>query len=179
MLDQTPEGFVCIDDRLYKVDVLTAHVAYKMWKVRARRKKLLKLYHQQDGVCPCCLRKMYHKSIHGGPSPERSKKRYATVEHILPVSQGGTDEMTNLAATCHLCNSQRGTMDFEAFKALRSKPGTYYLSKKRENSKRKMERMKRSKEKKAIRDDLRIVAFAWLSTLIPGLMESCLEESYG
>ncbi len=32
----------------------------------------------------------------------------ATIEHILPTSHGGTDELTNLALACARCNHQKG-----------------------------------------------------------------------
>ena len=31
-----------------------------------------------------------------------------TVDHVLPVSKGGTDEPDNLLAACNRCNSSRG-----------------------------------------------------------------------
>jgi 5-methylcytosine-specific restriction endonuclease McrA len=30
-----------------------------------------------------------------------------TADHIVPVSQGGTHELSNLLAACHQCNSTR------------------------------------------------------------------------
>lgn len=30
-----------------------------------------------------------------------------TADHIVPVSQGGTNELSNLLAACHNCNSTR------------------------------------------------------------------------
>jgi len=34
--------------------------------------------------------------------------RHATLEHILPVSLGGTDDMSNLAISHNMCNLRRG-----------------------------------------------------------------------
>lgn len=31
-----------------------------------------------------------------------------TADHIVPVSRGGTNELTNLRPACHPCNSARG-----------------------------------------------------------------------
>lgn len=39
----------------------------------------------------------------------------ATIEHLVPRSQGGPGEMWNLAAACHRCNLARGTMGMEEF----------------------------------------------------------------
>lgn len=37
-----------------------------------------------------------------------TKEEYATLEHILPVSLGGTDDMCNLALSHQKCNHTRG-----------------------------------------------------------------------
>jgi 5-methylcytosine-specific restriction endonuclease McrA len=34
--------------------------------------------------------------------------RRATIDHILPLSKGGTDAPTNLRAACLQCNNERG-----------------------------------------------------------------------
>lgn len=47
--------------------------------------------------------------------PEPNKHNSVTVEHILPRSQGGSDEMENLAAACLHCNNKRGTSGIEDF----------------------------------------------------------------
>lgn len=33
----------------------------------------------------------------------------ATLEHVWPVTQGGTDELANLAVACSRCNREKGT----------------------------------------------------------------------
>ena len=33
----------------------------------------------------------------------------ATLEHIVPKTMGGADQMSNLAVSCHRCNNQRGS----------------------------------------------------------------------
>ena len=30
-----------------------------------------------------------------------------TADHIIPISQGGTNELSNLLSACHMCNSTR------------------------------------------------------------------------
>lgn len=37
-----------------------------------------------------------------------TKEKYATLEHILPVSKGGTDDMENLSLSHEKCNKLRG-----------------------------------------------------------------------
>ena len=50
-----------------------------------------------------------------GVIPEPNKKNSATIEHIIPKSQGGSDDMSNLAVACSSCNNKRGVQDVETF----------------------------------------------------------------
>lgn len=38
---------------------------------------------------------------------DRSSRRYATIEHLVPLSRGGSSELSNLALACKACNSAR------------------------------------------------------------------------
>lgn len=38
-----------------------------------------------------------------------------TLEHITPLSQGGTSALTNLVLACKKCNQLRADMDYEEF----------------------------------------------------------------
>lgn len=39
-----------------------------------------------------------------------SEQRYRTIEHIIPVSRGGSKHDSNLAWTCHVCNGEKASM---------------------------------------------------------------------
>lgn len=39
-----------------------------------------------------------------------------TVDHIVPVYKGGSDDLSNLVACCRRCNSKKGTKDYTEFK---------------------------------------------------------------
>jgi hypothetical protein len=43
----------------------------------------------------------------------------ATLEHLTRQTEGGTDDMSNLAAACHSCNSYRGGLDHVKYKKIR------------------------------------------------------------
>lgn len=38
-----------------------------------------------------------------------------TLDHLIPYSQGGTNDAANLVTACHKCNSSRGARDYRAF----------------------------------------------------------------
>jgi len=48
-------------------------------------------------------------------SEQPNKHNSVTREHIVPKSQGGSEDRDNIAAACNRCNSQRGTLSVEEF----------------------------------------------------------------
>lgn len=53
------------------------------------------LYGEQGGFCLGCK--------------THFMQQHLTVDHIIPVSKGGTDHISNLQLLCHDCNSRKGT----------------------------------------------------------------------
>jgi len=47
--------------------------------------------------------------------PESNKHNSATIEHVTPRSQGGTDTWENFAMSCNRCNQARGVRPVERF----------------------------------------------------------------
>jgi 5-methylcytosine-specific restriction endonuclease McrA len=43
----------------------------------------------------------------------------ASLDHVVPRSQGGPLNPANLVLACQACNNQRGVMDAEEFRALK------------------------------------------------------------
>lgn len=54
--------------------------------------------------------------VYCGSSVEEGTK--LTLDHILPYSQGGTNETGNLLTCCHKCNSSRGVRSVTVFTAV-------------------------------------------------------------
>lgn len=54
------------------------------------------LYQMQDGKCAYCGQ---HRNI-----------KYMTVDHIIPLSKGGTESLKNLQCTCKKCNGLKEDM---------------------------------------------------------------------
>lgn len=54
------------------------------------------LYKKQNGLCAYCRQHRNHK--------------YMTVDHIIPLSKGGMEDISNLQCTCKKCNGFKGDM---------------------------------------------------------------------
>ncbi|MBQ0820901.1 HNH endonuclease [Microvirga terrae] len=55
-----------------------------------------------------------------GPGVKRAPD-LATLDHVMPKSFGGPLDRDNLVLACSACNNERGTMDAQAFKALKAR----------------------------------------------------------
>lgn len=55
-----------------------------------------RIYDSQNGLCAYCGQ---HRNI-----------KYMTVDHIIPLSKGGTDSLDNLQCTCKKCNGLKDNM---------------------------------------------------------------------
>jgi 5-methylcytosine-specific restriction endonuclease McrA len=84
-----------------KMSTIVFRVTHGVW-MRTR------LAEAQNWRCCWCGR---HASIF------RSRRDSATIEHVTPKSEGGTDAWENLAMSCARCNSSRGSEDAATFVA--------------------------------------------------------------
>jgi hypothetical protein len=78
---------------------------------------LEEIFYRQKGLCYWCRCPMYLDGI--GP-------RSATREHLIPQAHGGKKFVKkdrklvrNIVAACRQCNSERGTIDADAFRKLK------------------------------------------------------------
>lgn len=75
-----------------------------------RRETVYKMLLRRQGSVPCfvCTRHV--------------DEEMASLEHVVPLAHGGTDEMDNLSISHALCNQLRGDLltDSDAFMALRA-----------------------------------------------------------
>ena len=86
-----------------------------MMKFKQRKDLFAFIYEREGGCCTYCgirtrpLRRGLHRA------PDR-----ATLDHVLPRSQGGRLTRDNLVLACAACNNERGIMDAEAFRAIKA-----------------------------------------------------------
>ncbi len=67
----------------------------------------------RKAVSPVVFRRDNHTCVYCGSS-EGEK---LTVDHILPISRGGTNALDNLATACKFCNTSKGTKTLVEWKA--------------------------------------------------------------
>jgi 5-methylcytosine-specific restriction endonuclease McrA len=82
----------------------------------ARRRRLIKLSERQNHRCCYCTRLTWlfqtaPTALQSGYQPDRlpgmSKGAKATLEHLIGISDGGTEHESNLVMACYRCNSVR------------------------------------------------------------------------
>lgn len=66
-------------------------------KGNVTRLKIIELYHDQNERCAYC-----------GISIYWSVPRDIHIDHVIPLSKGGSNDIDNLALTCHACNESKG-----------------------------------------------------------------------
>lgn len=60
------------------------------------------LYEKCGGIWPECGRKMELNN-------PRAYKAYMTIDHIVPLSRGGTSNVENLRGLCRSCNGRKSS----------------------------------------------------------------------
>ena len=69
-----------------------------------RKPKRLAIYMRDHFRCVYCYRDL-----------SRAKPKQVTLDHILPVELGGTNEETNLVTCCESCNSRKQAKPLEVW----------------------------------------------------------------
>ncbi len=86
---------------------------------QARAEALFRVVLARDGgACVYCGIPVVRR----GPGLHRAP-HLATLDHVVPRSQGGPTRAENLVLACAACNNARGVEDADAFKAHRSAVG--------------------------------------------------------
>lgn len=77
------------------------------WITKARRARI---YARDGWRCVWCRDRVIN-----GDGPRPNGVRRATLDHIVPRKQGGTNVTHNLITACDRCNSERGELTVFAF----------------------------------------------------------------
>lgn len=72
-------------------------------KKRRRRAKWI----ESKGICFYCKVKMHFDGADDGTK--------MTLDHLIPISKGGDDKLSNLVAACKKCNGKRGDKEIAEF----------------------------------------------------------------
>lgn len=67
-----------------------------------RRRKLIRLWERDFGVCSICLKEVIHPSLETLNSNDGS-----SADHIIPWARGGSNHLDNLRLAHRECNSER------------------------------------------------------------------------
>ena len=85
-------------------------------KAPQRRRLFDRIYAREGGRCVYC------GDIARRPGPGiRRTPNLATLDHVVPRSQGGRLECGNLVLACRACNNERGVIDAAAFRASKAR----------------------------------------------------------
>lgn len=132
-----------------------------------RRAKTTKLFERQGGKCFYCDRETWLTEQTRNGMPPR---RQATLEHVVPQCEGGTDNLNNLVMACGGCNRMRGDMNFEKFRELRQDPekwSEYCIEVRRIRDRQRNTRSKARTEKRESRQHRVIISLALLFMYFP------------
>ena len=84
----------------------------KMWDIESR----LYIYNKSEGCCTLCGKKLLFKQM--------------SLDHVKPLSMGGSDTIDNLSATCKACNQMKSNSLPEEFEERISDIFMYQMEKK-------------------------------------------------
>jgi 5-methylcytosine-specific restriction endonuclease McrA len=73
---------------------------------KTKHKKRRMCYERQEGLCYYCSKKL--QLTHS------KRNNFATIEHLLQISYGGTWRNDNIAVACKPCNNKRGAANHAA-----------------------------------------------------------------
>ncbi len=92
-----------IDDYIDTHGFARASIAFRIDMVKYTR---CRLSEAQNHRCCWCGRHT---------TDERGRGHSATVEHVVPKAEGGSDDMDNLVMACMRCNNERGRRSAEDY----------------------------------------------------------------
>lgn len=92
-----------------------------------------KVYNKANGKCFYCGDKLEYEDMLDWGGKVVTTRRHWEIDHFVPMSRGGTDNMDNYAPACKSCNGCKGTQTVEEFRndpyIVRKTKGVFYFEK--------------------------------------------------
>lgn len=85
----------------------------RTWKLKDGVRRA-RLFEEQGGLCFYC-----REPMNPPPFPRPRGPRDVTLEHLIPLSEGGRRAFPNEVAACNECNHRRGRMPWLLFFCLK------------------------------------------------------------
>jgi 5-methylcytosine-specific restriction endonuclease McrA len=84
-----------------------------MLAIKERRARRRRIFTRDSWRCLSCTwePKPEERNAQVNIDPENRPGRYLTLDHIIPVASGGSNEDTNLRTLCNECNQKRGDLE--------------------------------------------------------------------
>lgn len=88
----------------------------KKWQTGQVQKKVIKMYHAQNGLCGYCgTPNMFLRADVSKKFFQSNKHLRATFDHIVARTQGGTFAFSNGVCVCSRCNTIKANLSLEEF----------------------------------------------------------------
>ena len=81
---------------------------------------LRKVYEKDGGICYLCGQSTDWDDIRESGEGYAAGPSYPTIDHVVPMSKGGSHTWNNVRLACHRCNSCKGADDVEGQRAIKS-----------------------------------------------------------
>lgn len=80
----------------------------KTIRKKIKPKDRILLYNLYNNTCYLCGYIFYCLPSYNGVQTLYDGKRWLEIDHIVPLSKGGLDSITNKQVLCNVCNSKKG-----------------------------------------------------------------------
>lgn len=87
----------------------TCSQCYKKYNKKHSTKSLLKLYKRDNGICYICGDKCNYEDYIVKDGTIICGDYYPSIEHVIPLCKGGTDNWDNIRLAHRKCNNLKGT----------------------------------------------------------------------
>ncbi len=95
----------------YSYQILCSKCATKKYAKQHSNKPLKELYKRDKGICYICGSKCDYEDYTYRGNTFIAGNYYPSIDHVIPLCKGGTDEWSNLRLAHRICNSYKSLKD--------------------------------------------------------------------